>query len=361
MIEIHSLLTELSPYFTGHLSRIECLSMIIIGMLTSQSVCLAKIAPCIPGIKTKYDSVYKRIQRFFSEFNLDNDEVAKFIMQLFNFESYTLIIDRTNWKFGKNDINYLVLSIAHDNVSVPILWQALPRCANSTTAERINLLNRFIKLFGKDKIIDLCADREFYGEEWISYLIENNLYFTIRFKQNFKDENGLALKDLFKSLPKGNQEILLEKNILGQKVSLVAYRDENNQLTILGTNHQEHKALSRYLKRDQIEHMFRCMKTQGFNLEDTHITEPDRLDKLFSVMSVAFVWAYKFGEFINRNKLIVRKNHGRRLRTIFKTGLIHLHHILIDTSNKLNEFKAIIDLIFNKNYRRLSEIKLGWI
>ena len=361
MIEVHELLKAVRPFFSGHKSRLECLAMIVIGMIASSSVNLAEIAPSIPGLKVKHDSAYKRIQNFFAKYEINSDEVAQFIVRLFDFKKCSLIIDRTNWKLGASELNYLVLSVRYDNVSIPLFWLSLGKAGNSSTGERIKLLDRFIDLFGVQMIADICGDREFYGYEWLDYLVSKNIPYTFRLKRDFKDEREVDIESLFRKLHNGCQKIIRNKTVLGQPMSLVGYRDKNGDLTIIGTNHSIHSAMQRYIQRDQIEHMFRCMKTQGFNLEDTHITDPARLDRLFSVMSIAFVWAYKLGDYIKEKKAIPRKNHGRRIRTVMRTGLIHLKNIFSSSRYKFNELKAIIQLVFMGDISKKSLVNIGWI
>ena len=38
-------------------------------------------------------------------------------------------------------------------------------------------------LFGKDRIVNVFADREFIGEKWFTWLIENDINFCIRVKK----------------------------------------------------------------------------------------------------------------------------------------------------------------------------------
>ncbi len=42
------------------------------------------------------------------------------------------------------------------------------------------------------------------------------------------------------------------------------------------------------------------MKTSGFNLEDTHLTDIDRIEKLIAIVTIAFCWAYLVGIFFTR-------------------------------------------------------------
>ena len=78
---------------------------------------------------------------------------ANFIMELvskliFNLlpkkENLTLIMDRTNWKFGEVNINILMIGISYKNVAIPLLFKMLDKRGNSHTEERIALIEKFI-------------------------------------------------------------------------------------------------------------------------------------------------------------------------------------------------------------------------
>jgi hypothetical protein len=61
-------------------------------------------------------------------------------------------MDRTNWKFGQININLLILGIAYKGIAFPVLWLFLPKQGNSNRAERIELIERFLDIFGGDKV-----------------------------------------------------------------------------------------------------------------------------------------------------------------------------------------------------------------
>ncbi len=75
---------------------------------------------------------------------------------------YTLTTDRTNWQFGSTDINALILAITYEGVAFPIISRLLPKRGNSNTAERIQILERFIHLSRKESIKSLVA----HGHTW---------------------------------------------------------------------------------------------------------------------------------------------------------------------------------------------------
>jgi len=114
-------------------------------------------------------SNYRRIQRFIADSQpIDFNRVAWFVVTLFGFldNDYYLTFDRTNWKWGKKNINILMLAIAYKGIAIPVYWILLNKKGNSSTRERIALTHRFIKQFGKEHIIKFLADREFVGKKW---------------------------------------------------------------------------------------------------------------------------------------------------------------------------------------------------
>jgi hypothetical protein len=58
----------------------------------------------------------------------------------------TVAVDRTNWDFGKTAIHFLVISIVVFGVGIPIVWTQLGKKRNSKMLERLDLLERFLKL-----------------------------------------------------------------------------------------------------------------------------------------------------------------------------------------------------------------------
>ena len=65
--------------------------------------------------------------------------------------------------------------------------------------------------------------------------------------------------------------------------------------------------------------------TNVFNVEDTHLSDLKRIDKLISLVSIAFIWAYKTGIYFHLNVEPIKvKKHGRKACNFFKQGLRHL-------------------------------------
>ncbi|WP_286438579.1 transposase, partial [Bacteroides acidifaciens] len=59
-----------------------------------------------------------------------------------------------------------------------------------------------------------------------------------------------------------------------------------------------------YKKRWEIETAFRAMKSSGFNIEDTHMRDMDRIERLVAMVCMALVWAYLVGEHKDINMVL---------------------------------------------------------
>lgn len=103
---------------------------------------------------------------------------------------------------------------------------------------------------------------------------------------------------------------------------------------IIASLKPDNEALLRYKDRWQIETMFKGLKSSGFNVEDTHLTDLDRISKMVAALSVAFIWAYRVGIYRSGHiKPIQIKKHGRKAYSYFKYGLIFLAQALLNPFN----------------------------
>ena len=86
-----------------------------------------------------------------------------------------------------------------------------------------------------------------------------------------------------------------------------------------------------YKERWQIETAFKALKTSGFNIEDTHLQNIERIEKLFALVIIAFTWAYIVGVYLDENVKPIRiLNNGRRAKSFFKYGLTFIASMLLN-------------------------------
>ena len=159
MEHISELQKILSSFLDWNKSRVNFLAQILQALFYVRSVNLTQIAEAFQTT-AKGESSYRRIQRFFKEFSFDMSFIVVLVLNFFTLDGkFTLIMDRTNWKWGKKHINIFMLSVEHFGIGIPLFWMVLDSAGNTKTTERIKLLKRVIKRFGVERIEVLLADR----------------------------------------------------------------------------------------------------------------------------------------------------------------------------------------------------------
>ena len=330
------LLETLRPHFGLSKTRLETLAVLLVGLANGRTVNLSHLASQFPG-DAQHGSNYRRLQRFFQFVRLDGDTAARLIVGMLNCGRPKLLaLDRTNWKLGSRDVNVLVLAIVTRRFRVPLMWTLLPHAGNSDTAQRIALLERYLSLFGASSIRALLADREFIGAGWLKFLCENNVPFAIRLREDMQirlaDGRLRQFRSLLRKPRRGTWQGWLNgmDAVPANQLRVTAKRIKGSELLIVATNLGEGvSSLNLYRKRWGIECLFADAKTRGLNIEDTHITDPDKLATLLVVVALAVTWAHRCASLAMGRKGIRRKAHGRREKSWFRTGFDALRNWII--------------------------------
>lgn len=119
-------------------------------------------------------------------------------------------------------------------------------------------------------------------------------------------------------------------------VRRVKGRDGMPELQVIVSFNRPDEAVETYRRRWEAKTMFRAMKSAGLNIEDTHLTDLQRIENLLLMVMIAFVWCYDVGECVHRNiRGIVVKTHGRKAKS-FRYGLVIVTDFLIRNRNAYN-------------------------
>lgn len=210
MNQVTVLREALRPHLAWHGARLSFLAAFLIALLRVRTINFAELATGFAG-KAQTDSHYKRIQRFFRDYELDYAEVAQTVVNLMAIpEPWVLSLDRTEWQFGDREI----------------------AC--------------------------LTADREFVGKGWLTYLLKDPLTpFRLRIRENHKLKQGsrtLKVSIVFQHLQPGEYTVLRDKRQLwGQWVYIAALRLEDGSLLVIATQRSPQSAIADYAKRWGIE------------------------------------------------------------------------------------------------------------
>ena len=327
-------------------ARIKCLAAFLVAILTVQSVSLVRLANVFPTEATK-KSAYKRLQRFLKDFSPNLDVLACFLAQLCKIPApWNLSMDRTNWKLGKKHLNILMLSIVAPGITFPLMWMPLSKqgknkdgkTGNSNTKERIELMERFLKVFGSQCCRNLFADREFAGRDFLKWLEDNDIKYCIRLKSNIVTLNNsgesVHISEYFKNSV-GKENVLGFRKILGKSRFVTGTRLEDGDYLIVVSSAEVD--LEEYALRWGIETMFGSFKTRGFHLEATHVTDPARLGNLIALMAIAYTWAGAFGGWVVSQVKLRCLKHERAAICLFRLGLDELQNWMLSLCRTINE------------------------
>jgi len=295
MADIRYLERTLGENVTWNKARINFLAKFLIALIQVKSISLVQISS-VMSARAKQDSHYKRCQRFLRGFELPFLDIARLVIKLLGINPpFVISVDRTDWCLGETPLNILMLSLVIKGVAFPLLWTVLEKKGCSDTRERIELMQMYLELFGKDSIEFVTADREFIGKDWFAYLRKKRIKFRIRIKENLKVTNSRAnkkvkVKNLFRTQKTGVCLLLFGKRqVMGEEVYLMGMRNFDGEYVIVASSDETEEILKDYQKRWKIETLFGCLKTRGFCLEETHVTKKERLEKLLALMTIAFL------------------------------------------------------------------------
>ena len=135
-MESNELRDILNGYFGWNKARMACFVGMLMALFKVRTINLMELA-CGFLSNATIDSRYKRIKRFFKDFTMDFPLVASWVVQFFGLtdELLYLRMDRTNWQWGKKNINILMLSITYKGIAIPLFWSLLDKKGNSNTTD----------------------------------------------------------------------------------------------------------------------------------------------------------------------------------------------------------------------------------
>lgn len=351
---------ELQTLFGFRLQYCTFLVTLLRGLCLCETVCLSRLSLHL-GYKHQ-NSAYQRIRRFLGKVEFCQEALAKTFMKFSGLEEHSrwvVILDRTYWMFGKTHLTFLYMAVCVGPVCIPLFFSLLGpnKKGNSSFEERKHLLDLFVKCFGKERILYLLGDREFIGEKWLTYLSQHNIPFSQRLKekgQTLANSRGKMIKAhlLFQNLSSGEVRDLGKRKIGASgdvKLKVQGLRTSKGDLVVVASWGVD-DPLEAYKGRWAIEICFRTLKSNGFHIEDSHVTDPKRIVCLLNIASLAYALTLSVGCLLEKIKPRRIKKHGYP-----EKGLIR-HTLDLIKPPLLTRFKTLLKnskTIFPENITKL--------
>jgi len=330
-----------------NLARLKCLTLLLTSLLRHRTVNLTILATeNLTG--TKNESCYRRFQNFFLNSSLCLSSLGRLILAKIPKPSrgWILSMDRTNWKYGKRHINILTLGVVVNHVAIPILWKVLPQTTkrgNSNTRHRISLLKKALYLMNAEDIFVLTMDREFGGQKWLQWLEQKEIGYVVRVKSNTRVGSRLANEHRTTRQSRGkaqHRKKIWEMDLFFASKLIQCKGRRDDRLHVISNRFNGEEALELYQLRWGIEVLFSHLKKRGFDLEATHMTDAAKLEKLFALVSLAFLYSFGWGCHLRKTR---KATAATERKSLFRLGLEDILRLLNNQHLKQDEYDDFTD------------------
>ena len=294
------------------------------GIIQSKTVNISIVNDNIPLSETgckNLDSQYKYLLKPFQRG--DYEGLIKTCFRLLVIHFYggegeiKLILDRTNWQLGSQNINILAIGLLDKTgIFIPLVWDDLGYKGNSDSQTRINLIDQLLRWWREMPIpepqFEIMGDREFIGEKWLVALSQREIEYVIRLRGDLSFEtwqDGKYQADIRMKIPEihkyliDNNEPFIEVVLGGEamaKVFIVKNESVQNEEAVKEpfiffiTNMEKVEiAAQDYRKRWKIEVCFKHLKSFGFFLEDFNMPHPHKTNILMAILTLAYAITVK--------------------------------------------------------------------
>lgn len=154
------------------------------------------------------------------------------------------------------------------------------------------------------------GDGEFDGINLQSTLNEWGWAYVCRTANNIKifiDNEEFEINTLTQLLPQGShnsaKDVLFTKKKYGPVTVIGWWAEDNEEPIYLVTNMESASLACRYYsKRFRIETFFSDQKSREFDIEKSHLSDPDRLSRLMMAACLAYIWIIFFGSHGNAQR-----------------------------------------------------------
>ena len=290
----------------------------------------------------------KRIHRLLEEVTLSAADKQHFVVG--SRATVRVSFDRTEWDFGSVTNNLLTAAVETNGLAVPVHTKDLGGCGSSSDESRIQAVDDTLNVVPADRIEVFTADREFASTRFIAHLLEKRIRFAIRLKCDAMIEhNGIRLcgSTWFTAY---QRKSLRNATVYGANVNVCGRRmkvrlGEDAEYLIVVTNLEPLEGMRLYKTRWKIETLFGALKSRGFNLELTRVTQSKRLENLVLLLGVAVLWALRVGLWVSmRVKVRVRRD-GTPFYSLFRVGLDFLRRLLLNPNPDLRVWDDVIHVL----------------
>lgn len=330
----HTILDAICQWHAGErITRLRNMALLLMGLVQGHGIHLSQIVEQWPGIEATEESLVNRLRRF-----LDNpavvvrvwyEPIVRHLLQVFAGQELRLIIDCSKVGFHHR---ILTVSLAYKKRALPLVWSVhRGRKGHVGYVQQLELLDYLSGLIPENSQVTLLGDAGFESIYLLNWLKTQGWHFVIRHpgknQVRWPGQGWIKLGDI--PIEKGQTRTigwvhLTEKHDAGPFWLTIHWAaGEDEPWFLIADKPPKHKKqhITLYGIRMWTEEMYGDMKGHGFDLEATHLDDPDRISRLVLAVCTAFVWLITLGSRIVKQGLrrfVDRKS--RRDKSYFRIG-----------------------------------------
>ena len=296
-------LTKLFPKMDGHeASHFGTLLHMITGMIASKHCHLPKLSGKLSN-RAKHESPTMKFKRWLSNNKVNGNIFLPFLEKVlpsFVGKEIKLLIDGSI--IGR-DSACLMASIVYKKRAIPIAWLVIEgRKGHFSQTHHLELLEILKGILPSGIPITLIGDGEFDGVDFLQTIESYGWHFVVRTSKSAKFNQAGIKVALPKKMKEGQTEYWYDVDFTDEyygPLTLAAWRYPGKQeIFYLLSSHKNIQFIKEcYKKRQIIETFFSDLKTKGFHLQKSHISDLRRLGNLTIVACLSYIWVVLLGNY----------------------------------------------------------------
>lgn len=283
--------------------RKTVISKLAVGaMIEGQTPNTSELANVLP-VPTEHQGIREQgLRRLLKNPLLDSRVVlepfARTVLEEAARNGQTVIVSMDQTDLG-NRFAVLMVALQVGARSLPLAWQVEAGAANIGFAGQQVLLERMQSWLPPDAAVLLLGDRFYRGAELFTWLHQHRWQYRLRLKGNLTVDTGGCEATTGELADGVTERYLPDVRLFHSRVPTnlgIMHEAGQEEPWIIAMECLPTKAAVRdYGARWVIEATFSDFKSRGFQLEDTQLQAPERLERLMLIMTLAMYGCVRVG------------------------------------------------------------------
>jgi hypothetical protein len=217
-------------------------------------------------------------------------------------------------------LEVLMISMRIGSRALPLAWTVAKTEGNIGFELQEKLLNQVSAMLPEGISVLLMGDR-FYGTKSLVEWCQNHHFsYRIRIKGNmlFHHEGAtISTQDAYEMGMRSLENATFNKSEVTTNIGIL-HEDGHPEpwFIVMDCAPNKYRTLD-YGMRWGIESMFSDFKSRGFGITQSHLIDPDRLERLILVLALALYWSTSIGMFVESEKKRSRDDESE-IKTIIQ-------------------------------------------